>query len=296
MVKEEHSYPRISIVTPNFNKGDYLEATIQSVLSQNYPNLEYIIMDGGSTDNSMDIIHKYESRLSYWVSEKDKGMYDAIHRGFEHSTGEIMGWINSDDMLHPGALFILADIFSNYPQVNWLTGANSRYDEHGKTVNVDRGKHFSRTDFLIGDYKYIQQESTYWRRSLYDRAGGLDTTLRLAGDLSLWLRFMRTDKLYVVNALIGGFRMCREGQLSGNESSYLEEANKVIASEPLDNEAKQKIKKRRDKIRWSMMLRKFKIFNTGLFDNWLFSEERREANLCTFRFDRSKQSFFLPEA
>lgn len=295
MNQNKKTYPKISIVTPNFNKDKYLEATILSVLSQNYPNLEYIIMDGGSTDSSLDIIRKYESQLAYWVSEKDKGMYDAIKKGFEHSTGEIMGWINSDDILYPHSLFVLAELFNSFPQTNWLTGLSSHIDEEGKTIWVSISRHFNRIDFLTGDFKFIQQESTYWRRGLYERAGGLDNTLKLAGDFSLWLHFIRTDKLYVANVPIGGFRVSREGQLSENLKSYLNEAYKVLEREPISETEKQMIKTRRNKIRWSVFLKKLKFFNTERFENWLYKEERNEIYFSTFLYDRKKQQFFLPE-
>ena len=128
------NYPKISIVTPNYNMGAYLEETIKSVISQNYPNLEYFIIDGGSNDNSLEIIKKYERHLTYWISEKDNGMYHAIQKGFEKSTGEIMAWLNSDDMYHSNSLFIVAEIFDSFPQVEWLLGASTTFDEKGRTV------------------------------------------------------------------------------------------------------------------------------------------------------------------
>lgn len=154
-------YPKISIVTPNYNKGSFLENTIKSVLSQNYPNLEYIIIDGGSTDNSIDIIKKYQDKISYWISEPDKGMYDAIRKGFSYATGEILAWIGSDDMYHPNCFNIIADIFKN-DKVSWLVGATTHFDKYGRCVFVAQSRYFSRLDLLSGDFKWIQQESSFW--------------------------------------------------------------------------------------------------------------------------------------
>lgn len=111
-------YPKITIVTPTFNRVHYLEDTILSVLNQNYPNLEYIIIDGGSTDGSIDIIKKYESYLAYWISEPDEGFYHAIQKGFNKSKGDIMAWLNSDDKYHPGALKIVSEVFSDLKMLN----------------------------------------------------------------------------------------------------------------------------------------------------------------------------------
>lgn len=207
-------YPKITIVTPNFNGGTYLEQTIQSVLSQEYPNLEYIIIDGGSTDDSVAIIKKYESQLAYWVSEPDKGLYDAVQKGFEKSTGEIMAWINSDDLYHPKAFFTVAEIFC-LDGVNWLQGIPTVFDEMGRTVYIDSIKRWSKLDYYLGNFEWIQQESVFWRRSLWESAGSkLADEMKYAGDLELWLRFFRYEKLYVTQALLGGFRQRSEGQLS----------------------------------------------------------------------------------
>src|SRR5262245_563720 len=115
------TYPTITIVTPTYNSAPYLEATIQSLLAQHYPALEYIIIDGGSTDGNLDIIERYQSHLAYHVSEPDNGMYDALDKGFRQSTGDIMAWLNSDDMLPTWALHTVADVFSALPQVDWIT-------------------------------------------------------------------------------------------------------------------------------------------------------------------------------
>jgi len=119
-------WPKISLVTPVFNSARYLEAAIRSALSQQYPNLEYIIVDGGSTDGSIDIIRKYESQLRLWMSESDRGMYDAINKGFARSTGELMGWISATDLLHPGSLSVVGGVFRRFPKVEWITGRPTR--------------------------------------------------------------------------------------------------------------------------------------------------------------------------
>jgi glycosyltransferase involved in cell wall biosynthesis len=204
----EPVWPRISLVTPVFNSGRYIEQTIQSVLTQGYPNLEYLIVDGGSTDCTLDIIRRYESQISGWVSEPDKGMYDAINKGFARSSGEIMGWISATDKLHTGGLFVVGSVFRDFPQVEWITGHPTSFEEYGMTAYIERLKRWSRYRFLAGANRYIQQESTLWRRNLWEKAGGyVDASRRMAGDFELWVRFFRHAQLYTVDALIGGFRL-----------------------------------------------------------------------------------------
>jgi glycosyltransferase involved in cell wall biosynthesis len=201
------AWPKISLVTPVFNSARYLEATIRSVLSQNYPNLEYIIVDGESSDGSLDIIRRYESDLHAWISEPDRGMYDAINKGFARSSGEIMGWISATDLLHAGSLFVVGGVFRTFPQVEWITGRPTGFNDDGMAVEFLNLRRWSRWPFLAGANRYIQQESTFWRRSLWDRAGGrVDDSRRSASDFELWVRFFRYTQLYSVDALIGGFR------------------------------------------------------------------------------------------
>ena len=224
-----NSYPKVTIVTPNYNLGEYLEQTILSILNQNYPNLEYIIIDGGSTDNSVEIIKKYEDKLAFWVSESDNGMYDAIQKGFDKSTGEIMGWLNSDDMLHPNSLFYIADIFCTFPNVEWIQGRPSFFDKDGGLFNVGDIKRWSKYHFLTGNFQWIQQESTFWKRDLWIKTGGsLNTKLQLAGDFDLWLRFFDKSSLYSTSVILGGFRH-RINQLSKEKyQQYLNEANQQL--------------------------------------------------------------------
>ena len=226
-------YPKISIVTPNYNGAEYLEETILSVLNQNYPNLEYIIIDGGSSDNSLEIIKRYQSKLAYWVSEPDNGLYDAIQKGFDKTTGEIMAWINSDDMYVEGSFSIVSEIFLNFKQVNWLLGIPSLYDEKGRTVSVQKFKQWSKFNYYTYNYEWIQQESVFWGRDLWERSGSkLNTNLKLAGDLELWTRFFREEKLYSIDALLSGFRIRSSNQLSLDSiKDYHKEAKEVLKLE-----------------------------------------------------------------
>ncbi|MCW5519189.1 glycosyltransferase [Aureitalea sp. L0-47] len=230
--------PKISVITPNYNQGDFLEQTIQSVLDQNYPNLEYIIIDGGSTDQSVEIIKKYEDSLSYWVSEPDMGMYHAINKGFDLCTGDIMCWINSDDILWEGSLAYLAKIMGpEMNKVEWLQGYPTVIDEEGKILYrrdpVAAKKKFYNLEFKK-DRAFIQQESTFWTRSLWERSKArLNTEYTLAADFDLWMQFFHYSRLFCSRRNLGAFRK-RKGQKSQDQEAYLQEA---IAS--VDNHRKR---------------------------------------------------------
>lgn len=286
-------YPKISIVTPNYNKAQYLEKTILSVLSQNYPSLEYIIIDGGSTDGSVDIIKKYEKGLAYWVSEPDNGVYYAIKKGFEHSTGEIMAWIGSDDMYHPCSFFTVAQIFSECPKVSWLVGAQASYDENGRTVEVETSPYFNHLSFLMHHYQWVQQESTFWRRNLYDRVGGLRTDYKLAGDFDLWMRFSRHEKMFITNALIGGFRHS-EVQLSKNLELYFKEADDIIAKETISAEEQKQIEMLKRNKHVVSLLEKLKILNWHSVKNGMMSRFAEEERHQRIYFDFDRKQFVLP--
>ncbi|MFV0468532.1 MAG: glycosyltransferase family 2 protein [Dysgonomonas sp.] len=226
------NYPKISIVTPVYNSVDFLEETILSVISQNYPNLEYIIIDGGSTDGSLDIIRKYEDKLSYWISEPDNGMYDAIQKGFDRATGDIMTWLNSDDMHLPKSLWNVAQIFCDIPNIEWIMGIPIRYNQDGLCVEViDKDCClWSRLRFVVGDNKYIQQESCFWKRDLWNKAGKhINSTYKLAGDFELWTRFFEYSKLYTINTALSGFRV-HENQLSKSIDEYHKEMDNIYSS------------------------------------------------------------------
>lgn len=232
--------PKISIVTPCFNQVDFLEATIQSVLSQNYSNLEYIIIDGGSIDGSLEIIKKYEKYLYFWCSEPDLGQYDALNKGFTHATGEVMAWLNSDDMYCPWALRTVSSIMSELPEVEWLTTLSPGYwDWHGFCKCFGSVSGYSRDAFLEAYYLpllnksaigWIQQESTFWRRNLWRKVGSsVSTEYKLASDFDLWSRFYLYTNLYGVTSPLGGFRF-QNNQRSRQVELYKVEAQKSLAN------------------------------------------------------------------
>lgn len=261
------NYPKISIVTPNYNQEKYLEETILSVLNQGYPNLEYIIIDGGSTDGSVDIIKKYADKLAYWESVPDKGMYDAIRKGFEKSTGEIMAWINSDDMYQSKSFFTVSEIFSKYKEVNWLLGFPSVYDAMGRIVECPHTlRQWSKYDLYIGQYQWIQQESVFWRRSLWEKAGSrIESALKYAGDFELWFRFFNFEKLYVTTAILSGFRMRDGEQLSMKQKdAYDAEIRSVLKTKIYTEEEQCTLKKYNKRKKQFLFLSKFRILNAKL--------------------------------
>ena len=228
------SYPKISIVTVNYNGARFLEEAIKSVLNQNYPNLEYIIIDGGSNDNSLEIIKRYESNLAYWVSEKDEGQYAAIKKGFDKSTGDIMAWLNSDDLYVPYSFFAVAEIFSSFKEVNWIMGLAREYNAEGaliSRISVPWSR-WSKQRYYTYDFQFIQQESSFWRRDLWEKAGGLNLEYKYAGDMELWLRFFRYEKLHTTAAILAGFRHANENQRSVHfREHYLAECGNAITKE-----------------------------------------------------------------
>jgi len=229
---DDAEWPRITLVTPVYNGVRYIEETIRSIVYQGYPNLEYIVVDGGSTDGTVDIIRKYQKHISWWVSRRDHGVYDALNTGFAQSTGNIMGWLNASDLLHTSGLFVVGSVFASLPAVEWLTGRPTRFNPNGMTVDVRAVPAWSRYRFLAGANQYIQQESTFWRKSLWEKAGGeLNTAYRDVGDFDLWVRFFRHARLHSVDALIGGYRFHSDSISASDMARYNQRCDKIIESE-----------------------------------------------------------------
>ncbi|MGF1505952.1 MAG: glycosyltransferase [Anaerolineae bacterium] len=184
-------------------------------------------MDGGSSDNSPAIIKRHADSIAYWVSEPDNGQADAINRGLERSTGEVMGWLNSDDRLMPGALSLVGLIFAAYPSVMWITGRSAIMDAHGRLAAIGPRRGFFRRAIRNGRYHnrgfgFIQQEGTFWRRALWEKAGGLDPKRYYTADFELWQRFAAHADLVMVQSILAMFRQ-HDQQKSADQSGYYAE-------------------------------------------------------------------------
>ena len=211
---DDPRWPRISIVTPSYNQGQFLEATIRSVLLQGYPDLEYIIIDGGSNDGSVDVIRKYEKWLSSWISEKDAGQADAVRKGFDRCTGDIAAYLNSDDMYLPGALRRVAARFGQDPVPDVVYGNLYRIDEFDCVGEEHRQTPFMQWGFLCGGF-FLHQPSTFWRKNAADRVGGIDPDYVFDLDTDLFHRLaMANARFSFEHAFLSCFRVHPDSKTS----------------------------------------------------------------------------------
>ena len=196
----------VSIITPSYNQARYLEETMRSVLEQDYPHIEYIVVDGGSTDGSREIIEKYADRLAWWVSEKDRGQTDAINKGFARARGEVLAWLNSDDTYQPGAIREAVEFLRQNPQVGLVYGDANYIDEHGRVIGRFPA---AQTDYrrLRQGYVHIPQQSAFFRADLWRRVGPLDDSFYFAMDYDLWVRLAREAPIVYLPRVWANFRL-----------------------------------------------------------------------------------------
>jgi GT2 family glycosyltransferase len=217
---------RISIVTPSFNQARYLENTIQSVLAQDYPKVEYMVIDGGSIDGSVEIIKKYENRLAYWISEKDNGQADAINKGLAHAKGEIVAWLNSDDYYLPKAVSSVVKVFEENPDVVMVYGDMLAVDKHGQTINVLKYRQFSLEDLLC--FQIIGQPAVFFSREAYERTGGLDPTFHFLLDHHLWIRIAQHGKILHIPQTWAAARYHAEAKNRAKAAEFGREAFRIL--------------------------------------------------------------------
>jgi glycosyltransferase involved in cell wall biosynthesis len=216
----------VSIVTPSFNQASYLEQAMCSVLNQDYPNIEYLVIDGGSTDGSVDIIKKFTSRLAYWVSEKDAGQADAINKGMARAKGEIVAWLNSDDYYLPGAVTAAVKAFEKNPDAALVYADMLAVDENGQTFNTLRYRQLTLEDLL--SFQIIGQPAVFMCRDAYERAGGLDPTYHLLLDHHLWLRIACFGKVLHVPQIWAAARYHPAAKNRAQASAFGQEAFRIL--------------------------------------------------------------------
>lgn len=226
-MQEQSVWPRITVVTPSFNQGQFLEETIRSVLMQGYPNLEYIVIDGGSSDSSIDVIRHYESRLTYWESEKDAGQAHAITKGFARGTGQIFAWLNSDDVYRPGALFAVAKCFTSQSTLAVAYGACESIDRDSRCHAVHVPRDFHLQSLLKSNF--IAQPATFFSHDLYERVG-LNVGRHYAFDYELWIkaaiygfRFSRMP-----DPPLAGFRVWEQSKSETSYQRFIEETTDIV--------------------------------------------------------------------
>jgi glycosyltransferase involved in cell wall biosynthesis len=252
--------PRLTVVTPSFNQARYLESTLRSVLDQGYPNLEYIVIDGGSTDGSAEILRKYAGRLAYWVSERDGGQADAINKGMARATGELRAYLNSDDIYLPGALEHVAKAYAEHPEADLFHGDCRVIDEEGKPIGRRRPRitRFEEIVDLWGvwwqERNFVQPE-VFWTRRIAERIGPFQTDLFMVMDYEYWTRVLRAGGQVVALAEeLAAFRMTSTQKSTQRERSAREILD-VVERLLWDMDAP---------IRWSKRLR--------LQGQWLYQE------------------------
>ena len=221
--------PLVSIITPSFNQGQFIEETIRSVLLQGYPNLEYIIMDAGSTDGTLDILRRYSDQIT-WVSEPDRGQSDGFNKGLQRANGDIIGWLNSDDLLEPGAIVKTARHFQTHPESHVAYGDCNIIDEQGQIRENKKGSYTRQklVEFWREWYHGLYYSSTFYRREVFDKVGGLDVNLHMAMDYDFLLRVGEFFEFEYIPATLSRFRVHNQSKSSQGIAKFMVELQPVV--------------------------------------------------------------------
>ena len=228
MSQDKH-LPRISVITPSLNQGRYLRQCIDSVLSQDYQNLEFIIIDGGSTDESVPIIKEYEGKIGYWVSKPDKGQSDAINKGFRRASGELVAWLNADDYYLPGAFDRVIDAYRADLLAPFYFGDGLRVDETGAVISnfFPTGTLTFDRQALVMGLNYILQPATFINRCALEQAGYLDAGLRYGMDSDLWMRLSRIGNPRAIAAVLAATREYAATKTASGSFARVDELRKI---------------------------------------------------------------------
>ena len=218
--------PLVTIVTPSYNQGRFLEATIQSVLAQDYPNIEYLVVDGASTDNSAEVIRRHADRITWWVSEKDKGQSDAINKGLRRGRGEIVGWLNSDDMYEPGAVSAAVAAFRSRPEAGLVYADARAIDAEGRQFNLMHAGQYKLVDLL--SYKIVCQPASFMRRSVLEQVNYLNPDYHLLMDHLLWIQMALKAPLVYVPQVWASARYHDQAKNRTRGAAYGREAKVLI--------------------------------------------------------------------
>tara|TARA_B100000795_G_C22797461_1_gene440087 strand:+ start:2346 stop:3224 length:879 start_codon:yes stop_codon:yes gene_type:complete len=224
---------KLSIVVPCYNMERYIEKTIESIINQQYPNLELIIVDGGSTDSTLALLSKYESHIDILISEKDDGQYNAVNKGFSKATGDVLAWLNADDIYFPWTFDHVSKFFNKHHDQSWISGSTSLMNEQG-LINGFNSNIITKPNFFVENgwfrarlFGYLQQEGMFWRKSLWQEVGGLNESYKLASDFELWTRFSKFSSLVSFGLPLACFRIRKSSRSNEFKADYDHEVSLI---------------------------------------------------------------------
>lgn len=277
------SAPLISIVTPSLNQGRYLERTIRSVIAQEYPNLEYVVIDGGSTDDSASIIERYSKGRIIAMTQAGRGVASALNQAFRKATGEIIGWINADDVYFPNTLKIVGQIFADYPQIEWLTSHSINISADDQLFILQPARKTFAQWSQLAHRSPPPQHCTFWRRSLWERAGSHLQEGNRFMDCELWLRFHEHAKLYIADTLFGAWRIHKDSysmQRLRNLHQAIDNAQATYL--------KQYVKRGWRKCTWPLTQAYLRHIDRGLLSRLLFECYGRRSQFLMYSLSQER--------
>lgn len=267
---EKNELPLVTVVTPSYNQAQFIEETIHSVINQDYPRIEYLVIDGASTDGSQKIIEKYQDEISWWVSEKDSGQSEAVNKGFARASGEIVGWLNSDDIYLKGAVRKAVDVFLSNPDAGTVYGNMLSIDEKTRVFNIIEYGNWQLEDIM--QFRIIGQPAAFVRRDVLERAGFLDPSYHLLLDQHFWVRIAAEGKMFHIDEFLAGARHHSSAKNVSQSSHYHKEVARVVKWMSQNERLKGMFEKNEHKIHSGAS-----TFNARyLMDGGLYKEAFRE--------------------